>query len=99
MSIVTAYVVAAFAAGSRLTRIQLITVNFCFLLSVSAIGLLSFLLFGRFVVLVRTSQSLQTAVPQTPLVDFPWSIAVLYLALTLGSLIFMSNVRKQHVSE
>jgi len=93
VSIVTAYVVAAFVAGSRLTRIQLLTVNFCFLLSAGTIGLLSFFLFQRFLVLVRTMQALQTEVPQVPLLDFSWIVAVIYGALVLGSLVFMNNVR------
>lgn len=75
VSIVTAYVVAAFAAGSRLTRLQLLTVNFCFLLSAGAIGLLSFLLFQWFLALVLSMQTLQTEVPQVPLIDFSWFIA------------------------
>ena len=100
LSIITAYVVAAFAAGSRLTRVQLVTVNFCFLLSAGAIGILSILLFERFLVLVRTmQQSLQPEVPQVALIDFSWSIAVLYLALTLGSFVFMNNVRRQRIAE
>jgi hypothetical protein len=97
VSIVTAYVVAAFAAGSRLTRLQLLTVNFCFLLSAGAIGLLSFFLFQRFLALVLSMQTLQTEVPQVPLIDFSWFIAALYVALVLGSLIFMTNVRRQRM--
>jgi hypothetical protein len=60
LSIVTTHVVAAFVAGSRLTRVQLVTVNFCFVLSTGSIGLLSFLLFRPFLVLVRSMQTLQT---------------------------------------
>lgn len=97
VSIVTAYVVAAFAAGSRLTRLQLLTINFCFLLLACAIGLLSFLLFQRFLALVLSMQTLQTEVPQVPLIDFSWFIAALYVALILGSLIFMTNVRRQRM--
>ena len=48
MSIVTAYVIAAFVAGRRLSKIQASVVNFCFLISSGVIGLLSVLIFGVF---------------------------------------------------
>ena len=34
-------------------------------------------------------------VPQVLLVDFSWYIALLYVALAAGSIVFMSNVRHQ----
>ena len=40
-SIVTAYVIAAFAAGDKLTRFQQAIVNVLFLLSTSVVGLLA----------------------------------------------------------
>jgi hypothetical protein len=37
-SVVTVYVVAAFAAGSRLTKIQLVIVNTCFTVAAGELG-------------------------------------------------------------
>ncbi len=52
ISIVTVYVVAAFAAGRKLTRLQVSVVNTCFLIASVAIGLLSVMIFRVF--LLRT---------------------------------------------
>ena len=52
ISIVTAYVVAAFAAGRKLTKLQVSVVNTCFLIASVAMGLLSVFIFRVF--LLRT---------------------------------------------
>ena len=40
LSIVSAYVISAFAAGEKLTKIQLTIVNLCFLVAVGILGFL-----------------------------------------------------------
>ena len=55
VSIVTAYVVAAFAAGRKLTRLQVSVVNTCFLIASGAMGLLSV---GIFRVFLERTQAL-----------------------------------------
>jgi len=94
-SIVTAYVVAAFAAGSKLTRLQLAVVNTSFTIAAGIIGLLTVLSFNRF---IELGQRLQDA-ERTPLVDFTYALAVLVLVLYLGSLVFMYSVRKKQEDE
>ena len=90
-SIVTAYVIAAFAAGDKLSKLQLLIVNVSFTIAAGIIGLLSVLSFNRF---VELGQRLQDA-DGTPLVDFTYSLAVLIVVLYLGSLVFMYSVRKE----
>ena len=91
VSIVTAYAITAFVAGARLSNIQASVVNACFLVSSSVIGLLSVLIFGVF---LRRAQALAemsgTAVGP---VNFTWFVAGLYIALTVGCLVFMWNIR------
>ena len=90
-SIVTAYVVAAFAAGKKLTKLQLIIVNTSFSIAAGTIGLLTVLVFNRF---LELAQRLQDA-ERTPLFDFTYALAVLVLVLYLGSLVFMNSVRNK----
>ena len=95
VSIVTAYVVAAFAAGKRLSKVQVSIVNVCFLMASGAIGLLSLLIFQVF---LRRAQAL-TAISEANLgspitVDFTWVLVILYLVLIGGSLLFMRSVRR-----
>ena len=91
MSIVTAYAITAFIAGTRLTRIQLIVINACFLLSASTMGFLSYLIFGTFLRRAQAADSLGGI--DSPVVDFSWYVAFIYILLTLGCLLFMWNVR------
>ena len=92
VSIVTAYVIAAFAAGQRMSNIQVSIVNTCFLIASGAMGLLSVLIFQNF---LRRAQALSAVndSPVEPIVDFTWAIATLYIILACGSLVFMWNVR------
>ena len=54
LSIVSAYVISAFAAGNRLTRVQLPIVNLCFLVSVGILGFLVVSLYQRFFALAQS---------------------------------------------
>ena len=100
VSIVTAYVVAAFAAGAKLTRVQVTIVNACFLLASGTLGILSLLIFQVF---LRRAQALteisqyNTASPLT--LDFTWVLAMLYTVLVVGSLVFMHSVRRSQPAE
>ena len=92
-SVITAYVVAAFVAGDRLTRLQLAIVNATFTTAAGIVGVLSYLTFVRFFELAKVSQS-QGSPAETPLVDFSTPLAILIAAMYIGSLIFMWTVRK-----
>lgn len=89
-SIVTAYVVAAFAAGAKLTKLQLVIVNLSFSIAAAIMGLLTVLSFNRFIELGQRLQDTEG----TPLIDFTYALAFLVLILYLGSLVFMYSVRK-----
>lgn len=91
VSVITAYVVAAFTAGKRLTKLQLYIVNGCFLIASSTMGLLSVLIFQVFLGRSRALGDSAVAGPLT--VDFTWIVATVYVVLICGSLLFMRNVR------
>ena len=92
ISIVTAYVIAAFTAGERLSTFQVYVVNTCFLMASGAIGLLSVLIFQAFLGRAQALGDSEVASPVT--VDFTWLVATLYVVLICGSLFFMRNVRQ-----
>ena len=95
-SIVTAYIVAAFMTGSRLTPIQYWIVNGCFLIAAGIVGFLVSAIFRQFYVLAFSSygegRGLEGA---PPVVDFTWPLAVLMTIMVVGSLIFMHTTRKK----
>ena len=89
-TIVTAYVVAAFAVGDRLTRLQLTIVNACFVIASGIVGSLAVLTFARFFAFAS-----KAVVPEsTALVDYRWPLAILVLAVFSGCLLFMWSVRR-----
>jgi hypothetical protein len=92
VSIVTAYVTTAFAAGQKLSRIQVSVVNTCFLIGCGSMGLLSVLIFQVFLRRVEALNSLSGSLAG-PVVDFTWFVSALCIVLTVGSFIFMWNVR------
>jgi hypothetical protein len=90
-TIVAAYVVAAFIAGDRLTRLQLYIVNSCFAIAAGIVGSLSILIFARFY-----SFAIQSVVPDSaPIVDFKWPLGILIVAIFVGCLIFMWSIRSK----
>lgn len=100
VSIVTAYVVAAFAAGRKLTKLQVSLVTTCFLIASVAMGLLSVLIFRVF--FLRTHALAQLNNPDVGVgvvVDVTWVVAILYVILVCGSLVFMRNVRQRNANK
>ena len=96
VTIVTAYVIAAFVAGSRLTFFQLAIVNACFTMSALVIGFLSITIYQRATSLAaRTWDLTQSTAPPF---DFTWVILLLYVCLLLGSFLFMRSVRKDRAA-
>lgn len=95
MSIVTAYVITAFAAGDRLTRFQQAIVNVLFLLSTSVVGLLSVLVFRRFYshALIAQTPVKSLAAP----IDFTIPLMLIFIVLVLGAITFMWSVRNPKV--
>ncbi len=89
LSIVTAYIIAAFMAGEKLTRVQVSLINMCFLVSSGIIGWLSMALFQRAASLAQRGEVLS----QVPHFYSSWSIGALFVALILGCVFFMWNVR------
>ena len=90
LSIVSAYVISAFLAGERLTKIQLSIVNLCFLFSVGILGFLVVSLFRRFFAL---AQSIGVERGTIGAIDFTWPLCVLLVVMVFGCFIFMWNVR------
>lgn len=92
LSIVSAYVISAFVAGERLTRIQLSIVNLSFLASAGILGFIVVSLFRRFFGL---AQSIAVERGTIGSIDFTWPICVLLVVIVFGSLIFMWNARNK----
>jgi hypothetical protein len=92
-SVVTAYVVAAFAAGSRLTRIQLLIVNTCFTVAAGVTGLLAVVIFYRFFAFATLAPNPDGTGP----VDFTAPLAILVAGLYVGCLVFMWDVRRGNI--
>jgi predicted anti-sigma-YlaC factor YlaD len=92
LSIVSAYVISAFVAGERLSKIQLSIVNLCFLASAGILGFIVVSLFRRFFGL---AQSINVERGTIGAIDFTWPICALLTAIVLGSLIFMWNSRNK----
>ena len=78
LSIVSAYVISAFVAGQRLTKIQLCIVNMCFLVAVGILGYLVVSLFRRFFGLVQSIEVERGLVGE---VDFTWPLSALLVAI------------------
>ena len=89
-SIVSAYVISAFAVGGKFTKIQLSIVNLCFLISVGILGFLIVSLYRRFFSL---AQSIGVERGTIAAVDFTWPLCALLVAIVSGCFIFMWNVR------
>jgi predicted anti-sigma-YlaC factor YlaD len=90
LSIASAYVISAFSAGERLTKIQLCIVNLCFLISAGILGYLVVSLFRRFFALAQSIDVERGLIGE---VDFTWPLCVLLAVIIFGCLIFMWNVR------
>jgi hypothetical protein len=90
LSIVSAYVISAFGAGERLTKLQLTIVNLCFLVAVGILGFLVVSLYRRFYALAQSISKEQGSIAA---VDFTWPLSALLLAIVFGCFIFMWNVR------
>ncbi len=93
LSIVSAYVISAFVAGKRLSKIQLWIVNLCFLVAVGILGFLVVSLFRRFFAL---AQSIGVERGMIGAVDFTGPLCALLVALVSGCFIFMWNVRSRN---
>ena len=92
VSLTTTYVIAAFAAGARLSRFQLVVVNVSFVTAASVIGFLSLQMFQRATVMAQKTATEFDA--QLAPRDVSWIIALLYFGLVAAALAFMANVRR-----
>ena len=90
-SVITAYVIAAFVAGARLTKTQLLIVNSCFIVAAGIVGFLVVLIFNRFFAFAaQTPNPIGAAEP----IDFTLPLAILVAGIFVGCLVFMWDVRK-----
>lgn len=90
LSIVSGYVITAFAVGEKLTKIQLSIVNVCFLISVGILGFLVVSIYHRFHDLALSIKIAQGTIVA---VDFTWPLCALVLAIIFGCFVFMWNAR------
>jgi hypothetical protein len=92
LSIVSAYVISAFSAGKRLSKLQLSVINSCFLVAVGILGFLVVSLYRRFYDLAH---SISVARGTIVAVDLSWPLCVLLLSIIFGCFVFMWNVRNR----
>jgi len=90
-SVVGAYVIAAFVAGARLTRTQLVIINSCFIVAAGIIGFLTVAIFNRFMGFAAQTPNPGSA---SDPVDFTIPLSILIVGVFVGCLIFMWDVRK-----
>ena len=90
-SIITAYVIAAFIAGNRLSKLQISIVNCAFTIAVGTMGTLSYLLFNRFFEFAVRNQT----PAETPLVDFGIPLGILIVTMYIRGLVFMWSTRRK----
>jgi hypothetical protein len=90
LSIVSAYVIAAFKAGKHFTAIQLCIINACFLAAVGIVGFIVESVYRRFHALAK---SIQVERGWIATFDFSIPLAILLVMLVLGCFIFMWNAR------
>jgi len=91
-SVVTTYVVVAFVAGDRLSRLQLAVVNVSFTVAAGIMGVLSVLIFARFFAFAtQVGNPTNTVGP----VDFTVSLSILVLIVLIGCYTFMWSTRKK----
>ena len=90
LSIVSAYVIAAFSAGERFTSVQLCIINACFLAATLIVGFLVISVYGRFYGL---AQSIDVEQGWIVAVDLSIPLCLLLVAMVVGCFVFMWNVR------
>lgn len=91
-TIVTAYVVAAFVAGARLTRLQLYVINTCFVIAAGVVGFLTVAIWNRFFSFAMRTRAYEGA---GATVDFTWPLAMLVAIVFVGCFVFMWSIRSQ----
>ena len=92
-SVVTAYVVAAFAAGSRLSKTQLVVINSCFTVAAGIVGLLTVLIFARFFAFATQTPEPVGVVSEPVNVTVP--LVILIVGIYVGCLVFMWDIRRR----
>ena len=96
LSVATAYLVAAYLVGRKLTTLQLSIVNGCYLISSSILGYLVAANFRVFY--IWSSSNIEGTIRQSAdrpaLIDFTWPLTTLLVVIVLGSLTFMYSIRR-----
>ena len=91
-SLITTYLVVAFVAGDRLTRLQLAVVNVSFTVAAGIMGILSVLIFARFFAFAsQVGNPTGTAGP----VEFTVPLGILVTIVLIGCYTFMWSVRSK----
>ena len=96
LSVATAYLVAAYLVGAKLTTLQLFIVNGCYLIAASILGYLVGANFRVFFIWATSNpEGLVRQSGRGPvLIDFTWSLSILLFIIVVGSLTFMYSIRK-----
>ncbi|MFK7864826.1 MAG: hypothetical protein AB8B95_11445, partial [Pseudohongiellaceae bacterium] len=95
LSVATAYLVAAYLAGAKLTTLQLSIVNGSYLIATSILGYLVASNFRVFFIWASSNpEGLVRQSGRAPvLIDFTWPLSTLLIIIVIGSLTFMYSIR------
>jgi len=96
LSVATAYIVAAYVVGTKLTRLQLAIVNCCFFIAATILGYLTSASFRVFYIwaTLNAEGPVARSADGPLLVDFTWPLAALLCVIVVGSFVFKYSVRR-----
>ena len=101
LSVATAYLVAAFLVGKKLSSLQLTIVNGSYLISAAILGYLVSANFRVFYIWASSDPKglVANSTIKPFLVDFTWPLTLLLVVIVIGSLTFMFSVRNRESDE
>jgi len=96
LTVITAYVIAAFIAGERMTGVQLLIINACFLVASSIVGFLVVTIFQRFYTFARMVENPAGTIEP---VNLSVPLGILVIGIVVGCYVFMWATRRGTQSE
>ena len=95
LSVASAYLVAAYLVGAKLTTFQLSIVNGSYLIATSILGYLVGANYRVFYIWASSNSEgvVRQSENRPALIDFSWPISILLLIIVIGSLAFMYSIR------
>ena len=101
LSVATAYLVAIYLVGNKLSTLQLFIVNGSYLISTTILGYLTAANFRVFYIYASTNVegTVRKSGNGPLLIDFTWPITILLSIIVVGSITFMYSIRNQSIND